>query len=161
VALEQVVPEVVVLTQNVDGFHTQAGSSEVIEIHGNLHRLRCVGCAWRDEVDDYSHLLIPPKCPDCGTLIRPDVVLFGEMLPLPAVSTLDRHLRKGFDVVFSIGTTSVFPYIADPIIRARHHQRLTVEINPGDTQVSHLVRHRIRDKAGGFLTQLSTDVLRF
>ena len=160
-ALEAHVDRVVVLTQNVDGLHTAAGSTDVIEIHGNLHRLRCTGCGWRKEVTDYAGLRIPPRCPECGELVRPDVVLFGEMLPMVALNALEQELREGFDVVFSIGTTSVFPYIAEPVIRAGHHRRMTVEINPGDTEVSHLVHHRIRAEAGPVLQRILGDVLRY
>jgi len=157
-ALEQAVEQVVVLTQNVDGFHLQAGSTQVIEMHGNLHGLRCTACRWRDEVMDYASLQLPPACPDCGSLVRPEVVLFGEALPLSAVSMLDRELRQGFDVVLSVGTTSVFPYICDPVIRARHHGVATVEINPGETQVSRLVDRRIQTKAGAVLDQIRARV---
>jgi NAD-dependent deacetylase len=136
-----------VLTQNVDGFHREAGSKNLIEIHGNVHDLSCTRCAWRTRVSSYADLAIPPSCPTCGALVRPDVVLFGEMLPSNAVATLERELRHGFDVVFSIGTTSVFPYIAGPVLMARRLGDVTVEINPGETEVSHLVQHRLRTGA--------------
>jgi NAD-dependent protein deacetylase/lipoamidase len=136
-----------VLTQNVDGFHRGAGSSNVIEIHGDLHNLACTRCAYRDRVEDFAALAIPPRCPDCGAIVRPEVVLFGEMLPGAAVAVLERELRRGFDLVVSVGTTSVFPYIAAPVMLARRAGRDTVEINPGTTGVSHVVTHRIRNRA--------------
>jgi NAD-dependent deacetylase len=136
-----------VLTQNVDGFHRRAGSQHVIEIHGDVHRLTCTGCRFRDRVEDYAALSIPPRCPDCGAIVRPEVVLFGEMLPHAALEVLERELRSGFDLVVSIGTTSVFPYIAAPVVLARRAGRATVEINPGTTDVSHVVAHRIRNRA--------------
>jgi NAD-dependent deacetylase len=76
--------------------------------------------------------------------VRPEVVLFGEMLPLDRARLLQEQLTRGFDAVFTIGTTSVFPYIAEPIIDARRRGALTVEINPGTSQVSHIVDHRLR-----------------
>jgi NAD-dependent deacetylase len=136
-----------VLTQNVDGFHRRAGSNNVIEIHGDVHKLACTRCAYRDSVEDFAALSIPPRCPDCGALVRPEVVLFGEMLPPAAVADLERELGRGFDLVVSIGTTSVFPYIAAPVVLARRAGRDTVEINPGTTEVSHVVAHRIRNRA--------------
>jgi NAD-dependent deacetylase len=136
-----------VLTQNVDGFHRRAGSNNVIEIHGDVHKLACTRCAYRDIVEDFAVLAIPPRCPDCGAIVRPEVVLFGEMLPVDAVAALERELRRGFDLVVSIGTTSVFPYIAAPVVLARRAGRDTVEINPGTTDVSHVVAHRIRSRA--------------
>lgn len=136
-----------VLTQNVDAFHRRAGSKNVIEIHGDVHRLTCTRCEFRDCVEDYAALSIPPRCPDCGAIVRPEVVLFGEMLPLDAVAALKRELDRGFDLVVSIGTTSVFPYIAAPVVLARRAGRDTVEINPGATGVSHVVTHRVQSRA--------------
>jgi NAD-dependent deacetylase len=77
-------------------------------------------------------------------LVRPEVVLFGEMLPLDRTKLLQEQLTLGFEAVFSIGTTSVFPYIAEPILDARRRGALTVEINPGVSEVSHLVDYRLR-----------------
>jgi NAD-dependent deacetylase len=136
-----------VLTQNVDGFHRRAGSQNVIEIHGDVHQLLCTRCPYRDRVEDYAGLSIPPRCPDCGAIVRPEVVLFGETLPGAAVAALEREVRRGFDLVVSIGTTSVFPYIAAPVMLARRAGRDTVEINPGTTSVSHVVAHRMRNRA--------------
>jgi NAD-dependent deacetylase len=125
-----------VLTQNVDGLHRKAGSKNVIDIHGDVHHLLCTECAHRATVEDYSNLAPLPLCPDCGAPLRPDVVLFGELLPLKKVETLERELLRGFDLVFSIGTTSVFPYIARPVVEARMRRKATVEINPGETLIS-------------------------
>lgn len=136
-----------VLTQNVDGFHRRAGSKNVIEIHGDVHKLACTRCAYRERVADFAALSIPPRCADCGAIVRPEVVLFGEMLPRAAVAVLERELGHGFDLVVSIGTTSVFPYIAAPVMIARSAGRDTVEINPGTTSVSHVVEHRIQNRA--------------
>jgi NAD-dependent deacetylase len=136
-----------VLTQNVDGFHRRAGSNHVIEIHGDVHKLACTRCAYRNTVEDFAALALPPRCPDCDAIVRPEVVLFGEMLPEAAVAVFEREVRRGFDLVVSIGTTSVFPYIAAPVLLARRAGRDTVEINPGTTEVSHVVGHRIQSRA--------------
>jgi NAD-dependent deacetylase len=127
------------LTQNIDGFHRRAGSKNLLEIHGNLYVVYCPACGWRRELADYSGLAIPPRCPECQAILRPDVVLFGETLPRDVLEVLYRQLDAGFDAVFSIGTTSVFPYIAAPVELARQHGWATIEINPGETRVSHLV----------------------
>ncbi|MGB5524297.1 MAG: NAD-dependent protein deacylase, partial [Polyangiales bacterium] len=129
--LEERFDRVWTLTQNVDGLHRAAGSAQVIDIHGDVHRLLCTRCGHRWRVPSYLGLDIPPSCPECASLVRPEVVLFGEMLPLDRARVLQEQLMRGFDAVFSIGTTSVFPYIAEPVIDARRRGALTVEINPG------------------------------
>ncbi len=143
-ALEQEKALVCVLTQNVDGLHRAAGSRNVIEIHGTVHRLHCMSCRQGRRVEDYAGLSIPPECPRCGGILRPDVVLFGEALPELAIERLESVLSQGMDAVVSIGTTSVFPYIAGPVLWAARQGVPTVEINPGDTTVSAIVDHRLR-----------------
>lgn len=142
--LEQLVPEVIVYTQNVDGLHRAAGSSNLIEIHGDLHQLRCTRCRFHLRVETYAGLADPPLCPQCAAPLRPDVVLFGEALPEAAVDALESAFADGFDLVFSIGTSSLFPYIAEPVVWAKSAGILTVEINPADTGISHLVDFAIK-----------------
>jgi NAD-dependent deacetylase len=141
--MEQHFPRVWTLTQNVDGFHRDAGSRNVIAIHGELHEIRCTGCPWRETVSDYTHVADLPRCGCCSAVLRPDVVLFGEMLPEAGVRELRHQLREGFDLVFSVGTTSVFPYISSPVELARQRDKPTVEINLGTTRVSGMVRYRL------------------
>lgn len=128
-----------VLTQNVDGFHRRAGSHNVIDIHGDVHHLRCTRCDHQETVADYTGLTPPPKCPACGGLVRPDVVLFGERLPLAQLATYQAETSRGFDLVLSVGTTSVFPYISAPVLDAYHFKKPSVEINPGPTDVTEFV----------------------
>jgi NAD-dependent deacetylase len=131
--------EVVVLTQNVDGFHRAAGSTRVIDIHGDCHQLRCTRCEYREERANYAGLALPPYCPECEAVMRPEVVLFEEALPQEKLSALRRELAQGFDAYFSVGTTSVFAYIAEPMLHAARSGRLTVEVNPQETEVSPVV----------------------
>ena len=127
------------LTQNIDGLHRQAGAKHVLEIHGSLFDLLCTACGWQTTVADYAALRLPPQCLQCQAIVRPEVVLFGETLPPATVEFLYDQLDLGFDAVFSIGTTSVFPYIAGPIEAASRRGWATVEINPAATRVSRLV----------------------
>lgn len=152
--LERVKERVWVLTQNVDGFHTDAGSDNVIEIHGNLRTLLCTVCGHRRFVEDYAGLDTPPECERCGGLVRPAVVLFDEWLPAPALSRLQQQLALGFDAVFSVGTSSLFPYIAGPVVEQARAGRPTVELNPGDTAVSDVVSVRLRNGAARDLRSL-------
>jgi len=153
-ALEHERPGVWVLTQNVDGLHRDAGSRNLIEIHGTVHRLRCMECHHARRVTDYAGLQLPPACPQCGGVLRPDVVLFGEMLPDTGLRRLESLLGDGVDLVVSIGTTSVFPYISGPVWWADQVGVPSVEINPGDTEVSRLVSHRLRLRAAEAMPEL-------
>ena len=109
-----------------------------------MHKLRCMKCHWRAKVKDYSQITqMPPLCPECKGVARPEVVFFGEMLPDYECQILAEELSRGFDIYFSIGTTSVFPYIQQPIIEAIRLKRPTIEINPAQTEVSHLVDIKI------------------
>ena len=141
--MEAAFERVWVLTQNVDGFHRRAGSRNVIDIHGDLHRIRCTRCAYTQLVADYTGFAIPPHCPDCHGVLRPDVVLFGERLPASQLASYQAEVPLGFDIVFSVGTTSVFPYISAPMLDAYHFRKPSVEINPGDTDVSEFATVKI------------------
>lgn len=132
---------VLVFTQNVDGLHRQAGSHEIIEIHGNLQELKCTGCAFEEAVSDLAGRELPPFCSICGSVLRPKVVLFGEALPAQAMDRFMEAMESGFDMVFIIGTSGVFSYIAEPVRWAAQAGIPTVEINPQRTRLSSCVDH--------------------
>lgn len=152
--LEQRLDRCCVLTQNVDGFHQAAGSRNVIEIHGNVHRLVCTGCGHRFVVEDYTGLADVPYCQRCAALVRPEIVLFGELLDSDRLAELERELALGFDMLFSVGTSSGFTYIAEPVRQVRSAGGVTVEVNPGRTAVSELVDFRLRAGAAQMLDSL-------
>ncbi len=112
--LEAALPdEVVVVTQNVDGLHSLAGSTRVIELHGSLRRIRCLD---RGHLHDVRRAAWPsgdvPRCPDCGAICRPDIVLFGEPLPSGAFRRAGQVMRRAATVV-AVGTSAVvFPAAA-------------------------------------------------
>ena len=138
------------MTQNVDGLLAAAGCENVVEIHGNMSRLRCVAC--QDEIPtadferstqrEFSTDADVPRC-NCGGVLRPNVVLFGEQLPDRAVATWMEQWERGFDLVLSVGTSSQFPYILQPIYEGRSRGIPTVEINPSETSVSWDVDYRL------------------
>jgi NAD-dependent deacetylase len=142
------------LTQNIDGFHRDAGAKNIIDIHGDVHSLHCMRCNYSRWVENYAGLTIPPRCPECKAIVRPRVVLFGEMLPTEKCEILHRELEKGFDIVFSVGTTSVFPYIAQPVLDAGRRGIPTVEINPGDTQVTTYIDFKFHSGAAVTLDEI-------
>ncbi len=137
--LEAHLERVMVFTQNVDGLHRAAGSTDVVEIHGNLQGLTCTVCGYRESTDDLTGREIPPRCPVCRGILRPNVVLFGEALPNDEMERFIAAFQEGFDIVFSIGTSSIFPYIVEPVILAARQGIPTVEINPARTQLSEIV----------------------
>ncbi len=147
--------ELCVLTQNVDGLHHAAGSREVIDIHGDVRDVRCTACDHEMRVADYQDFACPPLCPECGKVLRPQVVLFGERLPAHKLGALQEQLAQGFDVAFSIGTTSVFPYVSEPILHTRLRGGFTVEINPSETSLSDMVDERLRCGAAVALQSLA------
>ena len=132
--------DVVVLTQNIDGLHVQAGSTDVIEIHGTLDDLFCPQCGAPADPDDAE---VPPRCAECGEVVRPKVVLFGEALPEVAIDRLYDARSQRFDMVFVIGTTAVFPYVVEPVVQALREGTPTVEINPARTKLSEHVDYYI------------------
>lgn len=154
-ALEAEKHRVWTLTQNVDGLHRAAGSVNLIEIHGRIDDLLCTTCDWNESVADYRHLPPLPSCPQCGSVVRPAVVLFGERLPGTAVQTLERQLSLGFDIVFSVGTSSLFPYIVAPVTLLGRRGATTVEVNPGETDLSHAVTHRLEAGAADAFSELA------
>lgn len=137
--LDEHLDRVMVFTQNVDGLHRAAGSREIIEIHGNLQELKCTACRHEEPATDFSGRALPPRCPACGGILRPKVVLFGEILPEEPLERFIAALQAGFDIVFSIGTSSVFPYITQPVVFAAGSGIPTVEINPSRTPLSDVV----------------------
>ena len=154
-AMEQALDRVVVLTQNVDGFHHKAGSQNVIEMHGNLEQLQCTNCGWSGTMPPLDTLPPVPRCPVCASIARPPVVLFGEALPAIAVQQYEAELGRGFSVVVSVGTSSLFPYIAAPVQLVQAAGGLAAEVNPSSTAVSPIVDLRIRAGAAASLHHLA------
>lgn len=106
-----------IITQNIDNLHQQAGSKEVYEFHGNSRDLVCLNCGQKTQVKKISLETLPPKCNNCGGLLKPDFVFFGEAIPEPARSKSFRETEIT-DVFILIGTTgeimpaSIIPFVA-------------------------------------------------
>jgi NAD-dependent deacetylase len=153
-ALEKRGCTVCVATQNIDGLHQSAGSSGVIELHGNLRRLVCRPCGYQSNLETFEGLAPLPRCPRCNRILRPDAVLYEEMLPPHALEEFESEQRQGFDLVFSVGTTSVFDYVLAPVYFASHRGVPTVEINPDETPLSEIVSYRFGVPAGQVMREL-------
>ena len=139
------------VTQNVDGLHEAAGSTDVIELHGNLWRARCLTCSARYDLKDKELAASRTfTCADCGNYLRPDVVLFGEMLPAGAFEHAAMK-ASGCELCFVVGTSAlVYPAAGLPEI-ARESGAYIVEINPERTPLSDLCDEVIQGKAGEVL----------
>ncbi|HZH89916.1 MAG TPA: NAD-dependent deacylase [Pyrinomonadaceae bacterium] len=141
-------------TQNVDGLHHAAGSRDVLELHGNIWTARCTECEARASLrDEHTWRERPPLCPSCGAAMRPDVVLFGEMLPAGVFEQAAMDAAS-CDLCFVVGTSSlVYPAMRLPEI-AHEAGAYTVEINPEETPFSALCDAAIGGRAGEVLPKL-------
>ena len=152
VELERRVPQFTLITQNVDDLHRVAGSRQLVELHGNIRRTKCleenrVVLKWEDTGE------VPPRCPDCGGLLRPDVVWFGEALPRQALAAAVQATRT-CDLFFTIGTSAlVHPAAALPR-EALEQGAITVEINPDSTPVTAWMDYTLPGPAGEMLPTL-------
>jgi NAD-dependent deacetylase len=144
VALERMLERSVIMTINVDRLHQRAGSRNVIEMHGALHDLLCARCEMSTRHESYSQLPVPPICALCGSVLRPDMPLFGESLPVDPFTRLQAELDIGFDIVFSIGVNTMFPYLARPLLLGKQDGIPTVEIGQRHTDVSDVVDFALR-----------------
>lgn len=144
VQFEHAIERATIMTVNVDRLHQRAGSKSVIEMHGALHDLLCTRCEISTRHERFDRMEIPPLCAACGSVLRPDMPLFGEQLPADPFTRLQAELDEGFDIVFCIGVTTVFPYLARPILVAKSEGIPTVEIGLQNTDLSETVDFRFK-----------------
>ena len=152
VEMEKRIPQFTLITQNVDGLHHFAGNQNVLELHGNIQKVRCSECRtfteeWGDDTEGV------PTCSVCGGLLRPDVVWFGETLPraeLEAAVTASRAAQ----VYFSIGTSGVVQPAASLAHAARNNGSVVVEINAEPTPLTPKVDFAFHGKSGEILPAL-------
>lgn len=144
VKLERAIPRTTVMTINIDRMHQRAGSRNVIEMHGAMFDLLCAKCELARRYENFDKLDIPPKCKTCGDQLRPDMALFGEALPTDPFTRLQQELDAGFDIVFALGCSTMFPYLARPILLARAAGIPTIEIGDHKSEVSEVVDFRFK-----------------
>ncbi|MFO7991798.1 MAG: NAD-dependent deacylase [Thermoplasmata archaeon] len=145
-----------VITQNIDGLHQRAGSRDVIELHGTLYELVCTSCGKKSVTEEHLGTVTDgdiPHC-SCGSLLRPDVVLFGEQLPFAAIERA-RDEAENCDLMFVVGTSAVVQPAASLPILAKSHGAKVVEINLEETPLTHNISdYFIQGKAGETLPRL-------
>ena len=145
-------PGLRVITQNIDGLHQAAGSREVVELHGALFRVRCTREGTVREDRRVPLPEIPPRC-SCGALLRPDIVWFGEPLPVQAVEAAYGAARRAL-LFLVIGTSAVvYPAAGLPAVASEAGARV-VEINPEPTAISDQVDEVLRGPAAVILPEL-------
>lgn len=153
--------EFLLVTQNVDDLHARAewegkrlAPDQIVQIHGDIFVTRCSRCdsQSRDaEIDDVD----PPKCPQCGALMRPGVIWFGEELDPHEEQRVNAFLNRGpCDIVIVVGTTATFDYIVDWALRAKGESGELIEVNPEPTPLSRFATRCVREAAAAALPTL-------
>jgi NAD-dependent deacetylase len=146
--------DLALVTQNIDGLHQLAGSRDVIELHGNIWRARCFDCDARHNLKDIRADDGIPTCFDCGGNLRPDVVLFGEMLT-PGAFERAADAAQRCELCFVVGTSAVvYPAASIPEI-ARANGAYLVEVNPEFTPLSPICDESLTGNAGEILPAIS------
>jgi NAD-dependent deacetylase len=153
VEIERRVPDFLLVTQNIDGLHAKAGTTRLVELHGNIGRVKCsrehrVVNRWDEPLDD-----LPPRCPACGSFLRPDVVWFEEMLPPNALAEAEDAAEQ-CELLLVVGTSAeVYPAAALPL-HAKRAGATIVEVNPEETPLSDQADYVLRAPAGTALPAL-------
>jgi NAD-dependent deacetylase len=142
------------ITQNVDGLHQQAGSQNVIELHGNITREKCFDCEQPNtRFFEWNPNAEIPGCPHCGGLLRPDVVWFGEGLPPNAIQSA-WEAAENCEIFFSIGTSTLVQPAASLPLFAHQNRAVVIEINPAPTPLTPQATYVLQGAAGEVLPRL-------
>lgn len=150
--LERLCSDFTLATQNVDSLHLRAGSRRVLELHGSLREARCTGCGERRSLAG-SGLPLTEIDHDCGGRMRPDVVWFGEPLPMGAWQRAEAAAARA-DVILVVGTSAVV-YPAAALATAYTGRAYVAEINPEATVMSRDVDFVLREAAGSALARIA------
>jgi NAD-dependent deacetylase len=156
VEMEKKIDGFTLITQNVDGLHRMAGSKNILELHGNILRVRCSECggfteSWGDDTESV------PLCGKCNGKLRPDVVWFGESLPREELE-MAVNASRTCRVFFSIGTSGIVQPAAALAHAARNNGAVLVEINPETTPLTPKVDFAFHGKSGEILPALVNEV---
>jgi NAD-dependent deacetylase len=150
--LERRTADFTLVTQNVDGLHDRAGSKHILKLHGDLWTVRCLSCG----VDKMDHRVplpdLPPQC-ECGGLLRPGVVWFGEALPGEILQAAIAAARAS-QVFLVVGTSAVVQPAASLPLLARESGARVIEVNAEETPLTPMVDVSLRGSAGELLPPL-------
>jgi NAD-dependent deacetylase len=159
--LEKTGNDVVVITQNIDNLHRESGSTKIIELHGNIWKIRCSGnCS---EIRDVPKDFDPPgdaprECPNCGKLLRPHIVWFGEMLDPVDIRASEERLSNT-DVLFIVGTSGVVQPAASLGYIAKSAGAFVVEVNLEATPLTGMADQSLFGPAGEILPKIFEHLL--
>ena len=143
--------DVVVLTQNIDGLHQRSGSTNVLELHGSIIRIKCTVCDFIDNITENFESL-PPKC-KCGSMLRPDVVWFGEPLPQNIWQSAIKEASI-CDVMIIVGTSLVVSPANTLPVYAKQNGAILIEVNPEKTVMSNDMALSIQATSVGVLPKM-------
>jgi NAD-dependent deacetylase len=146
-----------VISQNVDGLHAAAGSRDVIQVHGSIATAVCLSCGRREE--QVRELLPLPRCADCGTVLKPGVVMFGELLPVAAIDRATA-LAQNAGLLLVVGTSlEVWPVAGLPEETLAHGGRLAIvnrDLTPYDARADLVVHDSAGETLAGCVTSMSS-----
>jgi NAD-dependent deacetylase len=153
--IEGIFPRVTVVTQNIDGLHQAAGSTDVVELHGSIHRYKCLDGRHTGfgRADLAAQTRVPPVCPHCGALLRPDVVWFGELMPADAVARAF-DLCRSCDAMLVVGTSGEVEPAASLPIHAANSGALVIDVNPDRGQTARWADIFLQGPGGEILPRL-------
>lgn len=153
--IERIIPATAVVTQNIDGLHQAAGSSNVLELHGSIRRFRCLDGRHTGftRADLAGMAGTPPRCPQCGDLLRPDVVWFGEYLPEDVLAKA-HSLSEQCDAMLVVGTSGqVQPAASLPFAAARAGATV-IDVNPDRDEIARMADIYLQGAGGQMLPRL-------
>ncbi len=152
--------EFLLITQNVDDLHQRGGleKAEVVQIHGDIFVTKCSRCDFEQEYKEEQNGV--PTCVNCGALMRPGVVWFGEPLPLRETQRVEKYLQRDpCNLVIVAGTTATFGYIIDWALRASRRGGELIEVNPEETSLSRFATRLVRGPAAVTLPQIIDQII--
>lgn len=153
VDLENEKSDFTLITQNIDGLHQLSGSRNLVEMHGNLWQIRCISCGIIEQSHDVPLKELPPRCKDCGSLGRPNVVWFGEIVPMSVIDKTLVAIEK-CQVMLIVGTSGVVEPAVSMGLVAKQTGKTVIEVNLEPTINSPLYDLSIIGKSGEILPML-------
>ena len=151
-----------IITQNIDGLHQRAGSEQVLEVHGTMETLTCIGCYRNFPADDYIQSFIdqeiPPRCPDCDQILKPDVILFEEQLPKATWLKAQKACQNCSVIIVAGSSLEVTPVATLPQ-RALENNAQLIIVNQGATYLDSVAEVRIEGDVAEILPLISQAVL--